>query len=291
MENNLKLLSKLKSENKLSHIKLNCCPMCESKKRKLWCSPDLNGFKTVECNKCGLIYVENPLDIKSLKLYYSEYYSQTHQKSNVLNSQREKMYKQELDFLLKFKNSGSVLDVGCSGGQFLKHFKLKGFDCEGVEFGEEAASEAQKNFKVHIGEFPNIDFNKKYDIIVFRGCIEHLINPKAYFQKSLKLLNKNGIIFITATQNRNSLTCNLFKENWNMHYPHEHLIHFCSDDLINYFSDKGLKSFSEGNIYLESPYANPKKDLELVLDKIKSPSKDIKCPPFFDNMMTLVLNF
>ena len=78
MENNLKLLSKLKSQQKLSHLNLNLCPMCSSSKRQLWCKVDKNDFKTVQCNNCGLIYVQNPLNLTSLKLYYSEYYSQTH---------------------------------------------------------------------------------------------------------------------------------------------------------------------------------------------------------------------
>ena len=169
--------------------------MCSSSDRKNWCEVDQNSFRTVECSNCELIYVQNPLDLLSLKLYYSEYYSQTHQKSNILNKQRDKMYKLELDFLLKFKSSGSVLDVGCSGGQFLNHFYLKGFDCEGVEFGEEAANEAKKKFKIHIGEFSKLNFDKKYDIVVFRGCIEHLLDPKKYFEKALSVLNNEGIIF------------------------------------------------------------------------------------------------
>ena len=291
MENNLKLLSKLKSEKNLDHIIIKECPMCFSNNYNDWCKPDSNGFQTVKCNDCGLIYVKNPLSVNSLKLYYSEYYSHAHQKSTKLNTQREKMYKLELEFLMKFKNKGKVLDVGCSGGQFLDHFNINGFECEGVEFGDEASLQASKKYKIYVGEFPKIDFKKKYDIIVFRGCIEHLINPREYFDKALSLLSKNGIIFISATQNRDSLTCELFKDDWNMHYPHEHLIHFSPDDLVKYFRNKGLKSFSVDNIYLQSPYSNPVEDLSQVLKKLKDPSLKIKCPPFFDNMITMVLIF
>ena len=76
-----------------------------------------------------------------------------------------------------------------------------------------------------------------------------------------------------------------------MHYPHEHLIHFSPTDLVKYFGDKGLKSFSIDNIYLDSPYSNPVNDLSLVLKKLKDPRLKIKCPPFFDNMITMVLVF
>ncbi len=277
----------------MKHNSLKKCPMCDTDvtKSKLWCPIDENGFKTVQCNHCGLIYVQNPYDKDSLKSFYNNYYSNIHQENHTLNAQREKMYELELNFLLKFKNKGSVLDIGCSGGQFLQHFKKAGFYCEGVEFGIEASVEAQKKFKVHVGEFPVINFEKKYDVIVFRGCIEHVDNPRKYLEKAVSLLNPNGVVFITATPNRTSLTCELFKNDWNMHYANEHIYHFAVSDFVKYFKEFGLVSYADNNFYLETPYANIENDLSLVLEKMKNPKNKIKCPPFFDNMITAVFQF
>ena len=256
-----------------------------------WGGVDNDGFKTVQCNICELIYVQNPYDKDSLKAFYKQYYSEIHQEDQILNTQRKKMYELELEFLMNFKNAGSVLDVGCSGGQFLQHFKKAGFDCQGVEFGIEASIEAQKDFKVHVGEFPLINFENKYDIIIFRGVIEHVDKPKEYLQKAISLLNQHGLIFITATQNRKSLTCDLFKNDWNMHFPNEHLYHFAVSDFLNYFGRYGLVSYAENSFYLETPYANVNNDLSLVVEKLKNPESKVKCPPFFDNMMTVVFQF
>jgi cyclopropane fatty-acyl-phospholipid synthase-like methyltransferase len=148
---------------------------------------------------------------------------------------------------------------------------------------------ASEFFKVHVGNFPDLEFNDKYDVIIFRGCIEHVGDPLKYLEKAKDILNEDGVIFFTATPNRDSFTCDLFKEKWNMHYPFEHLYHFSPVDLINFYKTKGLKSFSEKNIYLNSPYINIKNDLSLVLKKLNG--EDVICPPFFDNMLTLVLLF
>ncbi|WP_037360273.1 class I SAM-dependent methyltransferase [Asinibacterium sp. OR53] len=275
----------------MTHKNLLACPMCDSKNFEKWCEIDSDGFETVKCNDCSLIFVRNPYDKESLQLFYKNYYSSMHQENQVLNMQREIMYELELTYLSQYKMSGKVLDVGCSGGQFLNHFHARGFECEGVEFGKEAAEEAMKNFKVYIGEFPEITIPHKFDIIVFRGCIEHVDNPRAYLKKAMSLLNEGGIIFISATQNRDSVLCELFKSDWNMHLPKEHLYHFSVKDFVNYFRKFGLKFFAEKNLYLETPYANFESDLNLVLQKLINPATKVKCPPFFDNMMTAVFQF
>jgi SAM-dependent methyltransferase len=277
----------------MKHNFLSKCPMCDtdSDKSTNWCPVDNDGFITVQCENCELIYIQNPYDKDSLEKFYAKYYSEVHQDDQILNNQRKRMYEIELNFLLNFKNGGSVLDVGCSGGQFLQQFHEMDFDCQGVEFGIEASKEASKNFIIHVGEFPLINFEKKYDVIVFRGVIEHVRNPRKYLQKAISLLNPNGVIFITATQNRESLTCDLFRNDWNQHAPKAHLYHFALNDFVKFFNERGLVSYYEKNFYLETPYADVSKDLSLVLEKLKFPKKTIKCPPFFDTMMTAVFQF
>jgi len=121
---------------KVNHVYLKSCPMCGCKTSKEWCPKDSMNFLTVVCDNCELIYIQNPWDDSTLSEFYSRYYSNIHQNDSELNLQREKMYELEMAFLLKFKKGGDVLDVGCSGGQFLQHFKKVGFNCEGVEFGD-----------------------------------------------------------------------------------------------------------------------------------------------------------
>jgi len=265
--------------------------MCQSiKKNECWPTDD-KGFSTVKCQKCGLVFIENPLDSDSMSKFYKEYYSKVHQANDLLNDKREIMYDLEIDFLKKHKSNGLVLDVGCSGGQFMDRLKRSGFSVEGVEYGEGAYRAASKNHIVYHGLFPKLEFTKTYDIIVFRGVIEHVLNPTEYLNRAISLLSSNGIIFITATPNRESMTFKIFNKDWNMHYPEEHIIHFSVDDFVNYFSKKGLKYYIENNMYTETPYCNFSRDINQIADKINNPDKNVVCPPFFDNMMTVVFKF
>ena len=97
-------------------------------------------------------------------------------------------------------------------GFFLDYFSNGGHVCEGVEFGESAGVYANKKYNVNFGVFPSLEFSQFYDLIIFRGVIEHVKNPKKYLDKAISLLNKDGYIFITATPNSESVCCKMFKE-------------------------------------------------------------------------------
>ena len=44
-----------------------------------------------------------------------------------------------------------------------------------------------------------------FDIIIFRGTIQHLDHPFLYIEKAYKALRKGGYVFYLATPNINSL--------------------------------------------------------------------------------------
>lgn len=105
------------------------------------------------------------------------------------------MYKLKFDLIRSFVSGGCVLDVGCSGGQFLDYFKKSGYDCYGIEYGKEAAQEAAKKHKVYEGDFLYYSQNIKFDLIIFRGVIEHIPNPRLYLNKAIQLLSDQAHIY------------------------------------------------------------------------------------------------
>ena len=105
------------------------------------------------------------------------------------------------------------------------------------EFNEIKVSQYSANVinPAFIGLTPNIKINRQFDIITFRGTIEHFKDPKSYLYKAIDLLNDRGLIFITSTPNSKSICCKIFKEKWNQHVPEEHLFHFSSDHFDDFF--------------------------------------------------------
>ena len=271
---------------------LHSCPWCGGKKSKKWGKP-VRSFESYKCLSCSLIYTKNPLNGEGLKKFYSDYLSHIHQADQDEVNAREKMYQIEFSLISQHLNKNcQVLDVGCSGGYFLEKFKQEGHHCYGVEFGQEAAEEAQKKYTVWVGSFPDIDINKKFDLIIFRGVIEHVQHPRLYLDKALSLLNEEGIILITSTPNGSSLCAELFKEKWNQHWPEAHPFHFSPKHFDDYFTSKNFTKIAGHFPYLDTPYANPFDDINQVNRAISlhknGENINFISPAFFESMMTLI---
>lgn len=267
------------------------CPWCTSENFSSW-GTQVRGFESAECQSCKIIFVVNRLSSKGLELYYKNYLQEIHQADAILNIQRDKMYEIEFEFVHNYIKVGSVLDVGYSGGYFLDKFKDKGFECWGIEFGEQAASEAARKYEVYIGELPKIKIDRKFDLIIFRGVIEHVPYPKDYLNTAISLLNESGLIFITSTPDADSICCKLFKEMWNQHVPEAHILHLNRKVLDEYFRSFNFYKIANKAFYEEAPYANVEQDILKVASAIEKRNQGdsitFTSPPFWGNMMSIL---
>jgi len=284
----------LKENNRTTdndHEILNQCPWCFSEKYEKWGEENVRGFESVICADCNLIFIKNRLSKIGLDKFYSNYLTDVHQVDKKLNVQRGKMYNLEFNLVNQFSNKYSkVLDVGCSGGYFLDIFKENGYKCYGFEIGQAAAEQAKQKHKVWVDSFLDIEFG--FDLIIFRGVIEHLPYPKKYLDKAVSLLNDKGLIYITSTPNSNSLCCNLFKEQWNQHSPEAHLMHFNPSHFDAYFSQNGFRKITDFFFYEETPYAEIEEDILKIAKAIELKRNNLKInfqsPPFYRNMMSVI---
>ena len=150
----------------------------------------------------------------------------------------------------------------------------------------------KKKYQVWCGKFNELEIYRRFDLIVFRGVIEHIPDPKSYLHKAVALLEDQGFIYITATPNSDAFCCELFKENWNQHVPEEHLMHFHPGHFDGFFLDAGFKKVIEFFLYEETPYANREQDIlktaEALNLKMNNQKIDFKSPPFWGNMMSLI---
>ena len=96
--------------------------------------------------------------------------------------QRSIQYKLDAKALLKFVDKGNILDIGCSGGYFLKNipdnFKKYGTELDPIAFeiAKETLNIDKKN--IHLGDVLNCSFDKNFfDVITMRGVIEHVPDP------------------------------------------------------------------------------------------------------------------
>ena len=101
------------------------------------------------------------------------------------------------------KESTHLLEIGCGFGYFLdslKSLKLKSIN--GCDISAFAISKAKKKFGKHVnffeGNFLNIKFKKKFQIVFAYGVFQYLLSKRKLFIKKIyKILNKDGIAIIS----------------------------------------------------------------------------------------------
>ena len=217
------------------------------------------------CNNCFFIFQHPMPSNKELKkLYNKEYFNKNYFKNTAEFHLRKIQYKLDKKIILKhFKDQKSkkILDYGCGNGTFLKLFKSKKF---GYEFNNDAILDKSITRVLKKQVFKN-----KYDLIIMRGVIEHIPNFDEVIKKLSKCVKKNGLFYITATPNTNNLTFFLSSKDFNQNHP-GHLFHFNNVNLSLLFLKNKFLNMVMKYEYLDTPYANLKKDFKYLKKQLKT---------------------
>lgn len=146
-----------------------------------------------KCNNCDFIFHLNPLDDESMKKYYEKNFQL---RSLDLDLIEEHVHSNQAKFInnfLELKNK-NVLEIGANTGRFLNHLKkLYNSNTYFDELNFEAKN-ILENIQGH--QFYKKNPNKKFDVIVMRHVLEHIVEPIEYVKKLSKKIDDNGVIFI-----------------------------------------------------------------------------------------------
>ena len=276
--------------------KVRKCCVCgnnsNKRKKSIWAKDKY--FKAITCEKCGFISVDPCISEEGLKIYY-----QSNMDRRLIVKKKMKLrniqYFNDRDFVMKYIKKGKMLDVGCGGGFFLSKFS-RNFNKIGLDLDKRSAEVGKKKFNMKIlnKKLGEENLNKgSFDLIIFRGVIEHLYDPKKATDRAYKLLKKGGYLYFCATPNANSFPAWLYKSKWNLWHPVQHINIFSSNTLLKMCGKNRFKKIDEKYEYLETPYANPVKDYKKIFNFIseKKYNKNYNSvsPPFWGNMLSLIL--
>jgi 2-polyprenyl-3-methyl-5-hydroxy-6-metoxy-1,4-benzoquinol methylase len=189
----------------------DCCPVCNSDKKKEIGLPKINliskrfvdkEFKIVQCNNCELYYVSPKIDFNSSQwnqLYNSEYFSN---QSNWLLEKRKEELAKRFDTarsLIENQNQKlKYLDVGAGEGKGLLEAHRRGWEATGIDIVDNRLQEAKlSEIKFIKSNLLECDLPENhFDFIYVDSVIEHVLNPFEYLSKIKKLLRKGGVIYI-----------------------------------------------------------------------------------------------
>lgn len=276
---------------KFHNYKRDNCPVCSSENKAEWARHDF--FQADQCEECGFVFINPSLDEDGLNYYYSNYIGD---RLKNLKKMEERLiqYKIDADFIERFVDHGSLLDVGCNGGFFLDALS-KNFNKFGIEIDSDAVTYAKQNYDFNI-ENCNIgedSFSENtFDVISFRGVIEHMLEPKHALKRAGELLKPGGYIYFCATPNLKCLSAELYKEKWNLWHPIEHINIFDKDTLQTALG-KNFSLTAHEYQYLGTPYENIALDHEAIQRDIELKSEGrwdevIRSKPFWGNMMSVI---
>ncbi|HUR99846.1 MAG TPA: class I SAM-dependent methyltransferase, partial [Pyrinomonadaceae bacterium] len=163
------------------------CPLCGSSPVEF--ATDYQGFHLCRCPGCGLQFQSPRLSFDELaNKVYTEDYCPGHEESA-----NETAYERQLrNFESLVGRKGTVLDVGCGNGSFLRFAKQAGWETFGADI---RLSPETKNLTCPLfeGRLPEIDFGgRRFDVIRFNHVIEHLQNPLIELARCRELLNPGG---------------------------------------------------------------------------------------------------
>lgn len=202
---------------------------------------------------------------------YAEDYFQMYTK----DPQRELAYSIESRRIQEMKpEGGAILDVGCGLGLFLEQFDDKRWQKFGVDISDFAVQQARKRGITVKDYAQSYDYpDETFDVIVFRGTIQHLDTPFAVMKKCTALLKRNGLMAFLVTPNANSIYYKFFNT---LPFLHPEYNFYIPSDLTltNTLKNLGLKICKVLYPYLGTPYARPLRDhLYFVLRCLGVPVK------------------
>ncbi len=192
------------------------CALCGSSPPRLRFR--LDGFDTVECPRCGLVWIVLQMSADELtKLYGAEYFQErgSYFFDNAVadpgkgeETEVIRDFGRGIDRIERFRKAGRLLDVGCGVGVFLGVAKSRGWDVTGVDVSEYASGYARDRLGLdaRTGHLDEVGLpEKSFDVITLWDVFEHFPDPVRQLGEVRRLLKDDGIILLDTPNERGLL--------------------------------------------------------------------------------------
>lgn len=176
------------------------CHVCDSTNDVTYI--EARGFRIAQCSNCGLWFVNPQPTVEELRQYYATYDS-----GDLWRDMEEGFNRDVRKIIMDSKPSGTLLDVGCGSGNFLRCMKEKGFSAFGIEpsvSGSDYARESQQVEIYHgmIEDYMRDNSGRRFDAITLLNVLEHLTGPGDTLVQLSRLLANDGLMVIVVPDAR-----------------------------------------------------------------------------------------
>lgn len=176
------------------------CHLCDSSSQQTYL--EARGFHVVECRDCGLRYVSPQPTDRELAEFYS-----TYDDGDQWRNGEEAFNAGIRDSILHHKPSGTVLDIGCGSGNFLRCMASAGFSTLGIEPSTTGSSYATSEHGINVFHGMVEDYvaggaGTTFDVVSLLNVLEHFTRPKETLRKIRDLLNPDGLLVVVVPDAR-----------------------------------------------------------------------------------------
>ncbi len=225
------------------------CPVCGQAGALEWLrGPDrFHGteekYTLVRCPGCSLVWLSHPPKPAEMHLHYTDAY---HRLISGAGQNSPVRWKARKAALAPYKQSGSLLDLGCSSGSFLEFMQSESWKLYGIEMSAEVARTAESRSKAQVfaGDILEAPFpHEFFDVITCFDVLEHLYEPRRVMARIAKWLKPGGIFYVLVP-NVDSAEARVFGSYWHGLELPRHLFHYSPASLKFLAESAGLQEVS-----------------------------------------------
>jgi 2-polyprenyl-3-methyl-5-hydroxy-6-metoxy-1,4-benzoquinol methylase len=249
-------------------VHYSTCPVCNSAEINPLLtikdhSVSKEEFVVWQCSNCTLRFTQDVPDENSIGRYYKseDYISHTNTDKGFIN----KAYQKVRDYTLQQKakliveetgvDKGSLLDIGCGTGAFLKTMQEKEWQVKGIEPDEDARKLAKQLYGLSIDEpaIMNELKDHSFDAITLWHVLEHVHHLHEYIEQLKRLLKPAGKLFI-AVPNYQSKDAAIYRLHWAAYDIPRHLYHFSPKSINVLMQQHRLRIEKQKPMWFDSFY-------------------------------------
>jgi len=200
-------------------------------------------YTLLRCPACSLVWLNDPPKPPEMHLHYTDAY---HQLISAAGENSPVRWKARKAALAPYKQSGALLDLGCSSGSFLESLKDGDWKLYGVEMSAEGAKTAERrsNAQVFVGDILDAPFPREsFDAITCFDVLEHVYEPRQVMARVGEWLKPGGIFYVLVP-NVDSAEARVFGSYWHGLELPRHLFHYSPASLKFLAQSAGLQEVS-----------------------------------------------
>ncbi len=179
------------------------CPACGQSKASPYVPPSdaVDGEGGIlRCLSCDLVFVDPvPAGATAQAAYGAEYYEPWRERRE--ERLRRRLWRRRLGLVEARQRHGTLLDVGCGDGLFLKVARDAGWAVEGIEFSAEGARRSSRRLgrPVAVGDLARAPgLRGPFDVVTLWHVLEHLVSPAPMLEAARHRLRPGGLLAVAV---------------------------------------------------------------------------------------------